>query len=145
MIRTQEVLIRLARENVADSGKRAANGRVPLPQRRHDELDVTQARTLLESTRASVPRLQVAMRQSANALATLLGRAARRRCVAVRVRRPFPAPALVAAHGGAGWYLLRCRPDIRSAELTAAAPGGPRRDGGGGPVSPPVAVRRDRL
>ncbi|MBW1775123.1 MAG: hypothetical protein JRJ82_19890 [Deltaproteobacteria bacterium] len=38
------------------------------------ELDVAQARSLLKDTEASVPRLEASIRQSRNALATLLGK-----------------------------------------------------------------------
>jgi len=38
------------------------------------ELDVMQATTLLENTRASIPTLQVSLQQAQNALCTLLGR-----------------------------------------------------------------------
>ena len=73
-MRTYETLVYLARENakvqkegldVAES--RFRNGAV-------SELDVTQARTLLESTLASIPEYQSEWQKYKNALSVLLGR-----------------------------------------------------------------------
>ena len=74
VIRTFQVLIEQA------AGKRQAPGatRCRSPTARFQngatsELDVTQATALLESTRASIPQLQISERQARNALSTLLG------------------------------------------------------------------------
>ena len=81
---------------------------------------MTQARTLLESTRASVPRLQISLQQAQNALSTLLGQPTGDVQALLDGQRGIPtAPAEVAVSVPA--ELLRRRPDIRSAELYAAA------------------------
>jgi NodT family efflux transporter outer membrane factor (OMF) lipoprotein len=84
------------------------------------ELDVQQARALLEDTRSQVPQLETDQRQAENALGTLLG------ITPVEIRKmlaadaPIPtAPKEVAV--GIPADLLRRRPDIREAELNAAA------------------------
>lgn len=120
MIRTFEVMIDLAEENtrlqeeslrIAES--RFRNGATP-------ELDVTQATTLLESTRASVPRLRISLQQSRNALATLLGRPPGALDELLEGPREIPrAPASVAV--GVPAELLRRRPDVRSSEFEAVA------------------------
>lgn len=120
VIRTFEVRIELTTENaklqedglmIAES--RFRNGVVT-------ELDVAQARTLLESTRASIPQLQSGQRQAQNALCTLLGQPPGAIQTLLDGRKGIPtAPAEVAISVPA--ELLRRRPDIRSAELAAAA------------------------
>ena len=73
VIRTFEVLIEQARRNVAvqEEGFQIADAR--FRNGATSELDVTQARTLLENTRASIPQLEISLVQSKNALSTLLG------------------------------------------------------------------------
>jgi len=120
VIRTFEVRIELTRENarVQEEGleiamSRFRNGVVT-------ELDVAQARSLLESTRASIPQLQSGLRQAQNALSTLLGQPPGAIQTLLDGHKGIPtAPAEVAISVPA--ELLRRRPDIRSAELSAAA------------------------
>jgi NodT family efflux transporter outer membrane factor (OMF) lipoprotein len=120
LIRTFEVLILQAQQNVAlqEEGYRIAESRF-----RHgatSELDVTQARTLLESTRATIPRLEVSLGQAQNALSTLLGQPPGTVQELLGGPAGIPAaPAQVAVSVPA--ELLRRRPDIRSAEYTALA------------------------
>jgi len=120
VIRTFEVLVELAQENIAvqEKGLQIAESRF-----RHgatSELDVTQATTLLESTRATLPRLQSGLQQSRNALATLLGQPTGTVEALLNGPKVIPrAPAKVVV--GVPAEMLRRRPDIRSAELTAAA------------------------
>ena len=80
---------------------------------------MTQARTLLESTRASIPELQIGLRQAENAMSTLLGQPTGAIRALLGERKGIPtAPAEVAVSVPA--ELLRRRPDIRAAELLAA-------------------------
>ena len=74
LIRTFQVLIALARENVGvqEEGLRIAESR--FRNGATSELDVAQATTLLESTRTTIPELQIGLQQAENALCTLLGR-----------------------------------------------------------------------
>jgi NodT family efflux transporter outer membrane factor (OMF) lipoprotein len=83
------------------------------------ELDVAQARSTLEQTEATIPELQIALRQYSNQLCILLGMPPEE----LRKRLgggPIPvAPTEVAA--GIPADLLRRRPDVRQAERQAAA------------------------
>jgi NodT family efflux transporter outer membrane factor (OMF) lipoprotein len=120
VIRTYEMLIQQAEDNarVQEESLRIAQSR--FKNGATSELDTTQAQTQLESTRASIPQLQIVLQQARNALSTLLGQ---------------PSGAVDAVLGGAGSIpripvqvavgmpadILRRRPDIRAAELQAAA------------------------
>lgn len=120
VIRTFEVLIDLAHQNV----ERQTEG-LRIAQARFDhgatsELDVTQATALLEGTRASIPKLESGLQQGQNALSTLLGQPTGSIRALLDGNKDIPtAPAQVAVSMPA--ELLRRRPDIRSAELFAAA------------------------
>ncbi len=119
-IRTFEVLIDLANENakLQEEGLRIAKAR--FENGATSELDVMQATTLLESTRASIPKLQASLQQSQNALSTLLGQTTGDMQKLLEGLRAIPsAQAKVGVCVPA--ELLRRRPDIRSAELYAMA------------------------
>ena len=117
LIRTFEVLLDQARQNVSlqEEGFRISDSRF-----RHgatSELDVTQARTLLDSTRATIPQLELGLRQAQNALATLLGQPPGTVEELLRGSAGIPAaPAEIAVSVPA--ELLRRRPDIRAAEYS---------------------------
>ena len=120
VIRTFEVLIDLARTNATlqEEGQRIAQSR--FRNGATSELDVTQATTLLESTRASIPQLEIGLQQAENALSTLLGRPTGSVQAMLTGSSGIPAPpAQVAVSVPA--EMLRRRPDIRSAELLAVA------------------------
>ncbi|MCI0499964.1 MAG: efflux transporter outer membrane subunit [Planctomycetales bacterium] len=120
VIRTFEVLIELASANikVQEEGLQIADSR--FRNGATTELDVTQALALLESTRASIPQLQARLQQSQNALSTLLGEPTGAFDALLSEHKGIPAaPCEVAVSMPA--ELLRRRPDIRSAELSAAA------------------------
>ena len=120
VIRTTEVLIQitLANVKVQEDGLEIALSR--FRNGVTTELDVMQARTLLESTRAVVPGLQIRLQQAQNALSTLLGQTTGAVQDLLRGQIGIPtAPANIAVSVPA--ELLRRRPDIRSAELYAAA------------------------
>lgn len=120
VIRTQEVLIgiTLANVKVQEDGLEIALSR--FRNGVTTELDVMQARTLLESSRALIPPLQIRLQQAQNALSTLLGQTTGEVQSLLDGRTGIPtAPANVAVSVPA--ELLRRRPDIRSAELYAAA------------------------
>jgi NodT family efflux transporter outer membrane factor (OMF) lipoprotein len=120
LIRTYEVLIDLANENtkLQEEGLRIAKAR--FDNGATSELDVTQATTLLESTRASIPKLQASLQQAQNALNTLLGQATGDIKTAMEGSRVIPA-AQSKVGVSVPAELLRRRPDIRSAELIAMA------------------------
>ena len=120
LIRTYEVLILQARDNVAieEEGQRIAESR--FRNGATGELDVVQATTLLEGTRASIPELQVSLQQSNNALCTLLGRPSGCAAELLACSKGIPstsAPIAVSVPA----EMLRRRPDIRKAELKAIA------------------------
>lgn len=118
LVRTFEVLIAQAQQNVSlqEEGFRIADSRF-----RHgatSELDVSQSKTLLESTRATIPRLEISLRQAQNALSTLLGQPPGTVQALLGGSKGIPAaPSEVAVSVPA--ELLRRRPDIRAAEYTA--------------------------
>jgi NodT family efflux transporter outer membrane factor (OMF) lipoprotein len=120
VIRTFEEQIQLAQTNATlqEEGQRIARARF-----RHgatSELDVTQATTLLESTRATIPLLQIGLQQAQNALSTLLGQPTGAIQATLQETKGIPRPSdQVAINVPA--EMLRRRPDIRGAELNAMA------------------------
>lgn len=84
------------------------------------ELDVAQARTELESTRAGLPALRTAVSAPRHRLAVLLGQAPG--ALAERLAGGGPAPrATTAIATGIPADTLRQRPDVRAAERRLAA------------------------
>jgi NodT family efflux transporter outer membrane factor (OMF) lipoprotein len=120
VIRTFEVLVEQGRANVKlqEEGLRIADSR--FRNGATSELDVTQAMSLLESTRATIPELHTDLEKARNALSTLLGQpsGAVEAVLAGPKQIPRP-PARISASVPA--EMLRRRPDIRSAEFAAAA------------------------
>jgi NodT family efflux transporter outer membrane factor (OMF) lipoprotein len=119
-IRTYEVLTDLAQENARIQADGLSIAESRLRNGATSELDVTQATSLLESTRATIPRFQVGVLQGRTALSTLLGQTPGTVDALLTGPKEIPkAPAKVAVSVPA--EMLRRRPDIRSAELYAAA------------------------
>ena len=118
VIRTYEVLINLANENakLQEEGLRIAKAR--FDNGATSELDVTQATTLLESTRATIPKLQASLQQAQNALSTLLDQPVGdiKKLLDGAAGIPVSQPKVNVSMPA---ELLRRRPDIRSAELYA--------------------------
>jgi NodT family efflux transporter outer membrane factor (OMF) lipoprotein len=119
-IRTFQVLIEQAQENakIQENAVQIANAR--FQNGATSELDVTQATALFESTRASVPQLQISERQARNALSTLLGQRTGTIDAMLAGPKEIPKPPEKVAVSVPA-EMLRRRPDIRSAELLAAA------------------------
>lgn len=120
VIRTLQVLVDQARQNVAvqEEGQEIAESR--FRNGATSELDVAQATNLLETTRATIPKLLSRQTQAENALSTLLGQPVGHLRSLMGKPTGIPAaPARVAVNVPA--ELLRRRPDIRGAELRAAA------------------------
>jgi len=120
VVRTFEVLLVQAQQNaeLQAEGLRIADARF-----RHgatSELDVAQARTLLEDTRSTIPQLEIGLRQSQNALCTLVALPPGSLDVLLQGSKGIPAPPAQAGITVPA-EMLRRRPDIRSAELNAAA------------------------
>lgn len=83
------------------------------------ELDPAQALTQLRDTQAQIPTLEGSLRQSRNALSILLGMPPQD-LTGLLGEAPIPEPPATVAVGMPA-DLLRRRPDIRQAELQAAA------------------------
>jgi len=120
IIRTLEEQLAIARENVKIQERSLQIADVRFRNGATTELDVEQARTLLLNTQSAVPALQASLRQAENALSVLLGRPPGqiRQTLGPEGKIPSP-PAKVAV--GIPADLLRRRPDVRRAELQAAA------------------------
>jgi NodT family efflux transporter outer membrane factor (OMF) lipoprotein len=120
LLRTFEKRLAIARDNVSIQGRSLRITEVRFDNGATTELDVQQARTLLLNTRATIPSLEIGYRQSMNALSTLLGMPPGDLRNMLGNNPVIPAaPAQVAV--GIPAELLRRRPDIRRAELLAAA------------------------
>jgi NodT family efflux transporter outer membrane factor (OMF) lipoprotein len=120
VIRTFEVLIDQAHQNVAvqEEGRRIAESRYR--NGATSELDVAQAVTLLESTRATIPILEIGLAQAENALCTLLGQPTGTVQVMLSGTSGIPSPP-PQVEVSVPAEMLRRRPDIRSVELSAVA------------------------
>jgi len=121
-IRTFDERIRLAEENVKLQQRSLEIADVRFRHGIVTELDVTQAKTLLLNTKALIPLLQMGKHQAENSLAILLGMPPSkiRPLLGEEENVSIPsAPSEVAV--GIPADLLRRRPDIRFAELEAAA------------------------
>jgi NodT family efflux transporter outer membrane factor (OMF) lipoprotein len=119
-IRTAEEQLRIARANVVIQQRSYTITEVNFRNGADSELDVQQARTLLLSTQATIPDLEQTLQQAKNAMSTLLGRAPGDLSTLLGSTSAIPAlPTEVAV--GIPADLLRRRPDVRQAELQAAA------------------------
>ncbi len=119
-VRTFEERIALASENVAIQRRSLRLAEVRFRNGETTELDVQQARALLNNTQARIPRLGAGLRRAQNALATLLGQPPGQVQDLLDGQALIPsAPAEVAV--GIPAELLRRRPDVRRAEWQAAA------------------------
>ena len=119
-VRTFEALIEQTRRNVSIQAESLRIADARFRNGATSELDVSQARALLESTRASIPQLEISLVQSKNALTTLLGQPPGSLENVLQGPQAIPtAPAQVAVSIPA--EVLRRRPDVRNAELVAMA------------------------
>ncbi|MBF0505878.1 MAG: efflux transporter outer membrane subunit [Nitrospirae bacterium] len=119
-IRTLEKRIAIARENVEIQKENLKITEARFRFGTVTELDVEQARTVLNNTLGSIPSLETQLRQQENALCVLLGIAPGDLSDLLKGTSEIPvSPPQVIA--GIPADLLRRRPDIRSAEYQAAA------------------------
>ncbi len=119
VIRTLEEQLRIAQDNLELQKQSYDIADVLYRNGESNELDVQQALTLLLSTRATVPQLQVQKRLSKNALSTLLGQPSGYIDDILGTGEIPAVPAEIAL--GIPADLLRRRPDVRQAELQAVA------------------------
>jgi NodT family efflux transporter outer membrane factor (OMF) lipoprotein len=119
-IRTTEERIRIARENVVNQEETL---KITESRFRHGtatQLDVEQARTSLLNTQATIPSLITQLRQAQDALSVLMGMppGTLSDLLGGPSGIPVSPPQVIV---GIPADLLRRRPDVRSAELQAAA------------------------
>jgi len=120
VIRTTQEQLRISRENLTIQQRSYDIVDVMFRYGVNNELDVQQAETQLLSTKASIPSLDITLRQAENALATLLG--AIPGTVDDLIKGPEQVPPLPEnILVGVPADMLRQRPDVRRAELLALA------------------------
>jgi NodT family efflux transporter outer membrane factor (OMF) lipoprotein len=120
LIRTFQERLEFARQNVKIQTRSLQIAEARFSGGVVTELDVAQARALLRDTESQIPELETGLRQAQNALSVLLGMPPRDLQDVLGGVKPIPkAPPEVAVSIPA--ELLRRRPDIRRAELDAAA------------------------
>jgi NodT family efflux transporter outer membrane factor (OMF) lipoprotein len=119
-IRTAEERVRIARENVETQQESLKIAEARLEWGAATQLDVDQARTALLNTLATIPSLETQLRQARDALSVLLGMPPNDLGDLLRGPSGIPAsPRDVIV--GIPADLLRRRPDVRRAEMQAAA------------------------
>jgi NodT family efflux transporter outer membrane factor (OMF) lipoprotein len=120
-IRTLELQIVISRENIVKQREALRIARDKYRGGTTTLLDVSQAENVLGATEATVPQNMIQLQQGLNALRVLLGLAPQPLGALLgRSTAKIPAaPAKVAV--GIPADLLRRRPDVRAAELRAAA------------------------
>jgi NodT family efflux transporter outer membrane factor (OMF) lipoprotein len=119
-IRVLEERLALAHDNVRVQREGLDVARVRYEAGGTSELDLQQARTLLADTEASIPQLEIELRQAEHALSVLLGSPPSEVSQTLGGSRGIPvAPPAVAV--GIPADLLRRRPDVRRAERSLAA------------------------
>lgn len=120
LLRTFDERLAVARANVKIQQRSLKISRIQFQNGAVTELDVQQAKTLLRNTQSTIPVLQAGRRQAENAISILLGMPPRDLQEILGDKQIIPtAPQEVAV--GIPANLLRRRPDIRRAELEAAA------------------------
>ena len=119
-IRTLDARLRIAHENVEVQRESLNIAEIRFRGGTTSERDVEQARTVLAATEATIPQLETALQQTKNALSVLLGMPPAPLDDVLAGSKGIPAaPTTVAV--GIPAELLRRRPDVRAAELQAAA------------------------
>jgi NodT family efflux transporter outer membrane factor (OMF) lipoprotein len=123
LIRTFEERLRIARENLVTQKESLRIAQARFEAGATSERDVQQALTQLNSTESEIPFLETGLRQAQNGLSILLGMPPGQLDDLLDGSSGIPrAPLEVAV--GIPAELLRRRPDIRNAELQAAAQSG---------------------
>src|SRR5271167_1868076 len=119
-VRTLQTEIEIARENIARQKKALAIALAKYQGGTATKLDVYQAENVLGATEATIPQLTIQLNQGLNALAVLLGMPPQPMDNLLRGATGIPVPPKYVAVGIPA-ELVRRRPDIRAAELAAAA------------------------
>jgi NodT family efflux transporter outer membrane factor (OMF) lipoprotein len=120
LIRTYQARLKVIRENIKSQEESLRVARAKFDAGEVSALDVDQAESLLNNTRATVPSLETSLQQFKNGLAVLLGKPPHEFNALLSEEEGIPeAPAIVAL--GMPQDLIRRRPDIRTAERQLAA------------------------
>lgn len=120
LIRTAQTRLDIARRNTETQRESLRIAEAKFQGGTTSQRDVEQARTVLASTEATIPTLDIVLRQSTNALSVLLGMPPGDLSRRLAGSSGIPvAPPYVAV--GIPADLLRRRPDVRLAEFQAAA------------------------
>ena len=125
-VRALERRIQIAKANLRDQNDSLRLAQARFEQGFAPELDVFQARSLLETTQAQVPELESELAQTVHQIGVLLGREPDALQAQLSDMTPIPGiadPDAIAVQIPAGLPsdLLRRRPDIRAAEREIAA------------------------
>lgn len=120
LIRTLEKRLDIARNNVEIQKESLQIAEARFQGGTTSQRDVEQAKSVLAGTQATIPTLETQLRQAKNALSVLLGMPPHHLGDLLADKPGIPAPPPQVAVG-IPTDLLRRRPDIRSAELQAAA------------------------
>jgi NodT family efflux transporter outer membrane factor (OMF) lipoprotein len=119
-IRTLQTQIQIAQDNVVKQQKALAIAEAKYRGGTATKLDVYQAENVLGQTESTIPQLTAQLNQGLNALAVLLGIPPQPMDDLLKGSRGIPVPPQSVAVGIPA-DLVRRRPDIRAAELAAAA------------------------
>jgi len=119
-LRTAQDQLKIAQDNVEIQARSLRIADVRFKNGAVTELDVTQATSLLNDTKSTIPTFQIQIRQAQNALSILLGRPPQDLTKMLGGTKPIPSPPAEVAVGMPA-ELLRRRPDIRRAERDVAA------------------------
>lgn len=119
-IRTLQAQIDIAKENVTKQRKALEIARDRYRGGVATELDVYQAQNVLAQTESTIPNLTAQLQQGESALRVLLGMTPQSMDALLAGPRTIPVPPADVAVGIPA-DLVRRRPDIRAAELQAAA------------------------
>ena len=120
LMRTLEERIELTEQNVRTQARALEIADVKFRNGKVTELDVQQAKTILNKTRSIIPVLQTNLSDIRNALAVLLGMLPQDLTKLLVQSSPVPTPPAQVAVG-MPQDLIRRRPDIRQAEWIMAA------------------------
>jgi NodT family efflux transporter outer membrane factor (OMF) lipoprotein len=121
-IRTLQTQIQIAEENIVRQKKSLAIAQAKFQGGTATKLDVYQAENVLGQTESMVPQFTIQLNQGFNALAVLLGMPPQPMEPLLRGSSGIPVPPKTVAVGIPA-DLVRRRPDIRYAELSAMAQG----------------------
>jgi len=119
-IRTLESQIEIAKSNIATQRHALNMAQTRFNEGSTTQLDVYQAQDVLATTEAQIPQLELQMAQGKNALLVLLGMPPQSLDLILSESSGIPASSNAVVVGIPA-DLLRRRPDVRAAELLAAA------------------------